>query len=119
MKNRANYVQSVTSMWWISFFAFIDYKTTVHPCQRHIHFSQDRDLAADNALWSRAKRGAVVDERRRRRRLFVRDEYRKTGLGFTRARVCVLGGREPRQSSSPRDIAQRRHLFSLSRYAPQ
>lgn len=112
-------------MWWISFFAFIDYKTTVHPCQRHIHFSQDRDLAADNALWSRAKRGAAVNERRRRRRLFVRAEYRKhggrkTGLGFTRARVCMLGGkREPRQSSSPRDIAQRRHLFSLSRYAPQ
>jgi len=61
-----------------SLVAFLDYNTTVRPCQRHIHFSQDRDLAADNALWSRAKRSATptVNGRRRHcrrhRRLFVR-----------------------------------------------
>lgn len=65
-------------MWIPLLVAFSDYNATVRPCQRHIHFSQDRDLVADNALWSRAKRNAApaVNGRRRHcrrhRRLFVR-----------------------------------------------
>jgi len=56
-----------------------DYNATVRPCQRHIHFSQDWDLAADNALWGRAKRiasPAVNGRRRRCRRLRCHRRHR-------------------------------------------
>lgn len=78
-------MEVVTSMADRTLLTPTDYNATIRPCQRHIHFSQDRDLAADNALWGHAKRIASpaangrrrrcrrLRRRRRRRRLFVHD----------------------------------------------